>query len=154
MTAKEAIEAKELLKVFRKGLDSLSEFELIGALDLAIESLEAQEGKNTNVPSKDIVYRQDVEDMLQNALPSRGMWEIEGDVVKNTICETVADLMMDLAKLPSAQPEIIRCKDCGHWDTTWQNDFAPNYHYCPLVDGTRRCDFYCADAERRTDETN
>lgn len=51
--------------------------------------------------------------------------------------------------LPPAQPEIIRCKDCGHWDRTWQNDFAPNYHYCSLVDGTRSGDFYCADAERR-----
>ena len=46
-------------------------------------------------------------------------------------------------------PEIIRCRDCKHWETTWTNDFAPNYHYCPLVDGTRRDDFYCADAERR-----
>ena len=54
--------------------------------------------------------------------------------------------------LPSAQPEIVRCKDCGHWDTTWQNDFAPNYHYCSLVDGTRRDDFFCADAERRGEQ--
>ena len=53
--------------------------------------------------------------------------------------------------LPSAQPEIIRCKDCKYWDTTWQNDYAPNYHYCPMIDSTRRNDFYCADAERRTD---
>lgn len=54
------------------------------------------------------------------------------------------------------EPEIIRCKDCEHWDTTWQNDFAPNYHYCPLIDGTRRDDFYCADADMRggQDETN
>jgi hypothetical protein len=55
-----------------------------------------------------------------------------------------------LGELPSAQPEIIRCKDCEHWDTTWQNDFAPNYHYCPVIDGTHRDDFYCADAERRS----
>jgi len=50
------------------------------------------------------------------------------------------------------QPEIIRCNDCEHWDTSWENNFAPNYHYCPLIDGTRSGDFYCADAERRTDE--
>ena len=50
-----------------------------------------------------------------------------------------------------AQPDIIRCKDCKYWDTTWQNDYAPNYHYCPMIDSTRRNDFYCADAERRTD---
>ena len=49
------------------------------------------------------------------------------------------------------QPEIIRCKDCEHWDTTWQNDFAPNYHYCPMIDGVRKDNFYCADAERRED---
>lgn len=57
-----------------------------------------------------------------------------------------------LEQIPTAQSKIIRCKECKHWDTSWQNDYAPNYHYCPLVDGTRRDDFYCADAERRTDE--
>ena len=62
-----------------------------------------------------------------------------------------------LRELPSAQPtepEIIRCKDCENWDTTWQNDWAKNHHYCPLVDGTRNGDWYCADAERRTDESD
>ena len=52
----------------------------------------------------------------------------------------------------SSQPEIIRCKDCENWDTTWQNDWPKNYHYCPLIDGIRNGDWYCADAERRTDE--
>ena len=51
-------------------------------------------------------------------------------------------------------PEIIFCKDCENWDTTWQNDSAPNYHYCPMIDGTYSGDFYCAKAERRTDATN
>lgn len=46
--------------------------------------------------------------------------------------------------------EVIRCKDCKNWDTTWQNDWAKNYHYCPLIDGTRNGDWYCADAERRS----
>ena len=54
--------------------------------------------------------------------------------------------------LPSAEPEIIRCKDCENWDTTWQNDWAKGCHYCPLIDGIRNGDWYCADAERRTDE--
>ena len=47
-----------------------------------------------------------------------------------------------LQSLPSAQPEIIRCKDCK-----WYND-----GYCPNVDGIRKSDFYCADSERRTDD--
>lgn len=50
--------------------------------------------------------------------------------------------------------KVVRCKDCKNWDTTWQNDYAPLYHYCPMIDGTRRNDFYCADAERRSDETD
>ncbi len=48
--------------------------------------------------------------------------------------------------------EVVRCKDCKNWETTWANDFLPNYHYCPMVDGMRKEDWYCADAERRTDE--
>ena len=55
-------------------------------------------------------------------------------------------------QLPSAQPEIIRCRDCKHWDKTWTNNWSPDYHYCPMVDGVHKGDFYCADAERRTDD--
>ena len=64
------------------------------------------------------------------------------------------DIAGALTELPSAQPVIIRCKDCKYWDTTWTNDFSPNYHYCPMVDGVRKEDWFCADAERRTDEIN
>ena len=88
MTAKEAFEAQEILKEFRKGLDSLSESKLIGALDLAIEALKVQDmtlymnlpevsaeeaveilkrnnrielipsGEDTNVPNTDTISRQ------------------------------------------------------------------------------------------------
>ena len=51
-----------------------------------------------------------------------------------------------IRNLPLIQPEIIRCKDCEHWDTTWQTRFGPDYHYCPMTDGIRKDDFYCADA--------
>ena len=49
-------------------------------------------------------------------------------------------------------PEIVKCKDCENWDTSWQNDSTPNYHYCPMMDGSYSGDFYCGKAERRTDE--
>lgn len=85
---------------------------------------------------KDPIERQEAIDAIDGAL-------------LDEVNEGIAiDILLDL---PSAQPEIIRCKDCKYWDTSWQNDYAPNYHYCPNVDGTRRDDFYCADAERRTD---
>ena len=69
------------------------------------------------------------------------------DVINRAVTKEAA--RWGVEELLSAQPEIIRCKECEHWDTSWQNDYAPNYHYCPLVDGTRRDDFYCADAEMR-----
>ena len=65
----------------------------------------------------------------------------------------ILQLRRDLRQLQSAEPKIIHCEDCKHWDTTWQNDYAPNYHYCPMIDSTRRNDFYCADAERREETT-
>ena len=65
----------------------------------------------------------------------------------------LAEWLKELAERRK-QPEIIYCKHCENWDTTWQNDYAPNYHYCPMMDGTYSGDFYCAKAERRTDATN
>lgn len=72
-------------------------------------------------------------------------YEIHGNHKK------VVELLKELAERRK-QPEVIHCKDCENWDTTWQNDFAPNYHYCPMMDGTYSGDFYCGKSERRTDE--
>ena len=46
---------------------------------------------------------------------------------------------------PSAQPEIIHCEDCKHYNAGFE---------C-LIDGygvERNKDWFCGDAERRTDE--
>ncbi len=50
-----------------------------------------------------------------------------------------------LNDLPSEQPEIIRCKDCKHYNAGFE---------C-LIEGygiERNKDWFCADAERGTDE--
>lgn len=54
---------------------------------------------------EDAVSRKAVEEMLQNGFPERGMWEVEGDIVRQTVCETLADALMDLKKLPSVTPK-------------------------------------------------
>ena len=54
-----------------------------------------------------------------------------------------------LKELPSAQPEIIRCKDCKHHH--YEGEDIP---YCDRIDygyGWKDND-YCSMAERRTDE--
>lgn len=95
-------------------------------------------GCRVDQPKNDSVYRSE-EKAKENAIEA---WNRRMGLA----LETVEDAPI---ALPFVQSEIIRCKDCENWDTTWQNDFEPNYHYCPLVDGVRNADFYCADAERR-----
>ena len=65
-----------------------------------------------------------------------------------------AQVQTELMMLPSAQPEIIRCKDCKYWkdsDGVYRRGFDAESK-CPLnlkevYEGT----FYCGMAERRED---
>ena len=98
----------------------------------------------------DLISRQAAIDAIKEQIFARVDWLSDSRMERKGLDAALCVI----EDLPSAQAEIIRCKDCENWDTSWQNDYAPNYHYCPLVDGTRRDDFYCADAERRTDETD
>lgn len=61
-----------------------------------------------------------------------------------------------ILKLPSAQPEIIRCKDC-EW---FRKEYGWNcieYTVCgisPTHHPIRKEEDFCSRAERRTDESN
>ena len=68
-----------------------------------------------------------------------------------------------VSNLPSAQPEIIRCKDCRHRivnDHYGEKGYLNIKGYCELDTGdpfelgreAQNDDWFCADAERRTDE--
>lgn len=55
--------------------------------------------------------------------------------------------------LPSAQPEIVRCKDCKYWHREIHNGIEYfNFSSCDLNHHGDGHDFYCADAERRTND--
>ena len=67
-----------------------------------------------------------------------------------------------LLDLPSAQPEIIRCKDCRHRivnDHYGEKGYLNIKGYCELDTGdpfelgrdAQNDDWFCADAERRDD---
>lgn len=69
---------------------------------------------------------------------------------------TVASCFEDIINaLPSAQSEVIQCKDCKYWkqSKTYQGTPLPfgfcknNYMWTETDDN-----FYCGYAERRTDE--
>lgn len=52
-----------------------------------------------------------------------------------------------IAQLPSAQPEIIRCKDCKHWTIHKRLEIP----WCRVMHIDRGANCFCSDAERRTD---
>ena len=52
-------------------------------------------------------------------------------------------------KLPSAQPEIVRCRKCKWWELTPDNTKLPDWHRCRFY-GTihTRVDEFCSRGER------
>ncbi len=76
------------------------------------------------------------------------------------------DVVIAVAGMPSAEPEIIRCKDCKHWrqqtnyqgvplsfgfcesDDMWRSLYGETYEVSHIDTDN---DFYCGYAERRAD---
>ena len=67
-----------------------------------------------------------------------------------------------LRQLPSAQPEIIRCKDCKHWipydwmfSEVWRSknmaDYLEDEMGCNCSDMAMKANDFCSRAERRTE---
>lgn len=125
--------------------------DMISRIQLSLKRLPSAESETC----EDAVSRKAVEDMLKNGFPTRGMWEIEGDVIKQTVCETLVDALMDLEKLPSVtpqQPEVIRCKDCKYAVVNQNHPNKPLICGRTKMCGTTQPEWFCADGERRTDE--
>ena len=99
------------------------------AAELAVEALKAQlsgEGATNDMISR------------QAAIDDIARWSgyLDEDMILR--------IQTSVKKLPSVQPEIICCKDCKHYNAGFE---------C-LIEGygiERNKNWYCADAERRTD---
>lgn len=52
-----------------------------------------------------------------------------------------------IRKLPSAQPELVWCKDCEQWYT--EEDEDDEYGYCRNHEFWTSGIWYCADGDRR-----
>ena len=60
-----------------------------------------------------------------------------------TVDKSVAKRL--LLQMPSAEPEIIKCKDCKH---RGEEPIADGQYWCDIHDTFM---YYCSDAERRTE---
>lgn len=86
---------------------------------------------------KDPVERQDIIKELESWLKVEGYSEGELNIIKAVLYE--------LQSLPSAKPEIVRCKDCKWKQGSECVRFA---EVRPFPDD------FCSRAERRTDGSN
>lgn len=57
----------------------------------------------------------------------------------------------DIEALPSAEPEIIRCKDCKWCAEDYYTDGNAPCLICKNWDGGTDADGFCYEAERRTE---
>lgn len=71
-------------------------------------------------PCDDVVSRQAVDEMIKAEMPERGMWKIEGDKEKETVCEVCVDLMQKLSDLPSVRPQEQKT---GHFRDCISRDY-------------------------------
>ena len=87
----------------------------------------------------DVIYRQAAIDAIEKM-------NIPEDMC---VFEILSHIEVEIATLPPAQQEVIRCKDCKYYKTkfcaldTWTNEITI-YKAQP--------DDYCSKAERRTDD--
>lgn len=67
------------------------------------------------------------------------------------VCEAIGEVRQEwlqrIKRLSSAQPEIVRCKDCKHWSRESICD-----GFCSEDCMRHDEDFYCGYAERKTNE--
>ena len=116
------------------------------AVAMAVKALSA-------LPSADAVSRQDAIDALHGYFD--GMLE--------TDTWSPCDVYGLIEILPSAQPDIIHCKDCKHWmpydwmfSEVWRSvsmdDYSDDEIGCAHCDMNMHADDFCSRAERKTNE--
>ena len=75
------------------------------------------------------------------------------DVTIKLVCnkaEVVSpDRIMEYAYGKQRQPEIVTCKECANWDTSWKPSTDRKCFYCPVVDYFVDGDFWCKNGERK-----
>ena len=71
---------------------------------------------------------------------------MQGIVAENGVRKGISLAWQQIKDLPSAQPEIVRCKDCKHRDPEDKKCDCGHDIQWQLP---RQDDWYCADAERR-----
>lgn len=82
--------------------------------------------------------------------------------IGKSIIEILDDVGRDVDRLPSAEPQIVRCKDCKHWipydwmfSEEWQSqnidDYPEDEIGCAWGDMAMKANDFCSRGERKTE---
>lgn len=111
--------------------------------------------------TSDSISRQDAIDIIQMNRDEEAKKSLSADAKHKSVIRSkhdahvaFCDYLIEVVKeLPSAEPEVIRCKDCENWDTSWKpTSSSGKSHYCALKDGVWEPNDYCSSAERRGEQ--
>lgn len=95
-----------------------------------------------------------MKDLIERQAAIDAMAELQGRASTKAELKGISKAWKWIKKLPSAQPDIIHCKDCKHWRD------GIGFYYCDklygmgvlnMYDYMKTEDEYCSMAERRTD---
>lgn len=121
------------------------------SLQMAIEALKAQMVKSDDLKAESAQNVQNG-DLISKKLA------IEKDInVPNTDCisrQTAIEWCLEgLNNMPSAQPEVIRCRNCKYWrEHKYAKETKRYIPFCGFNAIYTKADDFCSMAERRTDE--
>ena len=104
-------------------------------------------GEWRGLENKDLISRQAAID----AFDCTDELIVGGEANAQNVVNYINKVVGKIETLPSAQPEVIRCKDCKDYQTDWETSY-PNRHYCATMDSFMPEDGFCNYAERRTDD--
>ena len=101
----------------------------------------------------DLIDREQAKDAIDKYLVGRNL-VTDGTFMARLINEIVID------RLPSAEPQIVRCKDCKHWipydwmfSEMWQSkniaDYPEDDIGCDCSEMKMKANDFCSRAERR-----
>lgn len=141
MTREEAIKTlDDMWKMITSAYDDIADSH-VAAYTMAVDALKAQADlqQSCNQLATDTISRQAAIDEIEERKNANGYRNV-------AVISELNRLEGYIMRLPSAQQEIICCKDCKHRGEKPIND---GRYWCSFHDTFM---YYCSDAERRTDE--
>jgi len=127
----------EAIETLRANYPDACYEQLREAVDAAIEALKARD------TARDTISRQ---------AAIEAMAELQGRAYTKAELKGISKAWKRIKQLPSAQPEIIRCRDCKHYYFADNRIPQEQRYVCDLNGDRWKSDDYCSFAERMKGE--